>query len=159
MRIPPLALPLLNAARLVHLNTSGIPVPSSNAPVFCYQQRPPDRPQRPITTYHDCMLLARRLVSSGKPYAQMDFSRDPEMGFKTPYRLYGGTCVFEVDIDPEQTREKSWAASYHEIGIAAIEILAPCVVQPPHLGGVTKVGRDLVLDFRLYGLSIFKSTA
>ena len=61
--------------------------------------------------------------------------------------------MFEVDIDPEQTREKSWAASFYEIGLAATEILPPCVVQPPHLGGITKVGRDQVLDVRVYGLS------
>ena len=97
------------------------------------------------------MNLARSLVSGGKPYAQIDFSRDPELGFKTPYRLYGGSCVFEIDIDPEDDREKSWAASFWEIGMAAIEILPPCVVQRPHLGGLTKVGRDHVLDMLVYG--------
>ena len=59
--------------------------------------------------------------------------------------------MFEIDIDPEHDREKSWAASYYEIGMAAIEILPPCVVNEPHLGGLTKVGRDHVLDMRVYG--------
>ena len=60
--------------------------------------------------------------------------------------------MFEIDIDPEQDREKSWAASYWEIGMAAIDILPPCVVAPPHLGGLTKVGRDLILDLLVYGV-------
>ena len=103
------------------------------------------------------MNLARRLVSVGKPYAQIDFSRDPEFGFGTPYRLYGGSCIFEIDIDPEHYREKSWAASFYEIGMAATEILPPCVVDRPHLGGLTKVGRDHVLDMRVYGGPFHKS--
>ena len=96
---------------------------------------------------------------TGKPHAQIDFSRDDQVGVEVPYRLVHRTCVFEVDIDPEQTREEYWAASMWEIANAAIEILPPCVVQPPHLGGLTKVGRDNVLDFKLYGQALPRDTA
>ena len=100
------------------------------------------------------MKLARGLVSSGKPFAQIDFSQDPEAGLPTPYRLHGDSCVFEIDIDPEETREKFWAASYWEISEAAIDIFSHCVADPPHLtglGGMRKVGRDNVLDISVYG--------
>ena len=160
MLLPPLTLPLLNATSLLHLNTITAPETSrSNQDVWCFQQRPPPRLQRAITTYHDCMLLARRIVQGGKPESQIDFSRDEEVGLKVPYRLYGGTCVFEINIDPQEAREKSWAASYYEISLAAIEIFPPCVVRPPHLGGLTKVGRDQVLDLYVYGNTVFKQEA
>ena len=155
MLIPHLALPILNATYLLHLNGTPPAESSINTQVFCFQQLPPNRPQRLPTTYHDCLNLARSLVSGGKPYAQIDFSRDPEVGFETPYRIHSGSCVFEIDIDPQYYREKSWAASFYEIGIAAIDILPPCVVQPPHLGGLTKVGRDHVLDMLVYGAPPF----
>lgn len=108
------------------------------------------------------MKLARGLVSGGKPYAQIDFSRDPEVGMPTPYRLYGDSCVFEIDIDPEETRERYWAASFWEISEAAIDIFSHCVADPPHLtglGGTTKVGRDKVLDMSVYGNGNLKSNA
>lgn len=160
MLIPHLALPVLNATNLLLLNGTSPAEPSANNQVFCLQQLPPSKPQRLPTTYGDCMNLATRIVSGGKPYAQIDFSRDPGLGFETPYRLYGGTCVFEIDINPAHDTERSWAASFYEIGMTAIEILPPCVVDPPHLGGLTKVGRDRVLDMVVYGrpLHISKSS-
>lgn len=161
MLIPPLALPVLNATAILHLNAShSLSNPSANAEVFCWKQRPPGSPQRQLTSWHDCMQLAQRLVSSGKPKAQIDFSRDPGAGIPTPYRLYGGSCVFEIDIDPEQTREKSWAASFWEISTAAMDIFTQCVAERPHLiglGGITKVGRDQVLDISVYGQRASKS--
>ena len=105
------------------------------------------------------MNLARRLVSTGKPHAQVDFSRDAQVGLQTPWRVYEGFCTFEIYIDPEESREKSWAASFYEIGMAAIDIMAPCVAPKPHLGGTTKVGRDQVLDLKVYGHSFEKSTS
>ena len=109
-----------------------------------------------MTTYHDCMHLARNIVMSGKPYAQVDFSQNPKYGVKTPHRVISGSCVFEVDIDPkdlkpEQRDEKSWAASFYEISEAAIGIFGPCVIREPHMGGFTKVGRDQVLDLHVKG--------
>ena len=158
MHLPSLALPLLNATNTLLHNASSVHTPSDNGQVFCYVQRPPDLPQRAPATYVSCMNLARRLVATGKPHAQVDFSRDKELGLKTPWRVYGGFCVFEVYIDPENVREKSWAASFYEIGLAAIEIMTHCVVPEPHLGGITKVGRDHVLDLKVYGNSIDEST-
>lgn len=97
------------------------------------------------------MNLALRIVQTGKPHAAVDFSRNKRFGIEVPHRLVHGTCVFEVDIREEKTREDSWAASYWEIGNAAIDIFCICVNKPPHLGGLTKVGRDQVLDLKVYG--------
>ena len=104
------------------------------------------------------MNLALRLVRTGKPHAQMDFSRDDQLGIQTPWRVHENFCTFEIYIDPEESRERFWAASMYEIGMAAIEIMDPCVVPEPHLGGITKVGRDQVLDLKVYGRLLDKST-
>lgn len=108
------------------------------------------------------MKLAQGLISSGKPHAQIDFSGDPGAGLPTPYRLHGDSCTFEIDLDPEETREKSWAASFWEISEAAATILNHCVADKPFftgLGGTTKVGRDKVLDLDVYGNGALKSNA
>ena len=67
--------------------------------------------------------------------------------------------MFEIDIDPEQTREKSWAASYWEIANTAVDIIVPCISPEPHLGGITKVGRDHVLDLNVFGLAADECSA
>lgn len=148
MLLPPLTIPLLNATSLLLANSS-IDIPPKY-PVYCYQQRPADQPQRLRALSVDCFTLARRLVRRiPHPTEQIAFSHDPSKGLKVPRRFHEKTCEFEVNL-PEEARG-GWSASFADIAFGANEINAPCVHDGLHLGGLTKIGRKGKLDLHVYG--------
>ena len=159
MLLPSLALPLLNATIPYHTNISN-PLDISGdevGPDSCYQQRAPWQIQRPRTAFTECSRLRHQILLMEQIHVPAHFSREPKHGLKTPYQLFAGSCVFEVDIDPEQERmrewmgNKWWATSWNEILETTVSMLDCCVVWPPHLGGETHIGFYRVLELRVYG--------
>lgn len=77
------------------------------------------------------------------------FSHDPSKGVKVPKIFSEKTCVFEIDLPARY--EAYYEASFKDIAFGANEIAAPCIYEEPHLGGLTKIGDDGVLNLFVYG--------
>lgn len=85
----------------------------------------------------------------GNPISPITFSRDPSKGLKVPYIFKEKTCVIEVDLPPAIP---AWQASLRDIAFGSNEIVAPCVHDGDHLGGLTKIGQLApIIDLHVYG--------
>ncbi|KAL8778622.1 MAG: hypothetical protein Q9213_007341 [Squamulea squamosa] len=117
---------------------------------YCYQQRPADQPQRSKALALDCFTLARKLVRRlPRPKQQIEWSRDPAKGIKLPRTFSEKTCVFEIDMLNGGGRAAS--ASFADIAFGSNDIVAPCVHEEPHLGGLIKIGPNAALHLFVYG--------
>ena len=70
---------------------------------------------------------------------------------KLPKRFTEKTCVFQIDL-PRGRRLGVWEASFADIAFASNDIVAPCVHDGLHLGGMVKLGSAAVLDLYVYGV-------
>ena len=148
MLLPPLTLPVLNATSLFLANSS------SNAPfrnpVYCYEQRAAGQPQRIPALRIDCFTIAIRMAKRiHRADLPIKWSHDSSKGSKVPRKFFWKTCVLEIDLPPGQGG--AWEASFGDIALAANEIDIPCVHDDPHLGGLSKIGEESMLDIFLYG--------
>lgn len=148
MLLPPLTMPLLNATGLLLANSSSN-APFQN-PVFCYEQRTAGQPQRIPTLSIDCFTIGLRMVRrTARADLPIKWSHDSRKGSKVPRKFFWKTCVLEIDLPPGQGG--AWEASFADIALTATEIDAPCVHDGLHLGGLTKIGDESMLDIFLYG--------
>ncbi len=148
MLLPPLTLPLLNATGLFLANSSSN-APFQN-PVYCYEQRPAGQLQRFPALSVDCFTIGIRMVKRiHHADLPIKWSHDSSKGSKVPRKFFWKTCVLEIDLPPGQGG--AWEASFADIALTANEIDAPCVHDGLHLGGLSKIGDESMLDIYLYG--------
>ena len=145
MILPSITHGLLNATSLLLANLTG-----KHDPIYCYQQRPADQPQRLPVLSIDCFTLAQKILRGHRyPRQPLAWSRDATKGLELPRIFSDKTCVFELDLP--QGRRGAWEASLSDIAFASNDIVAPCVHDGVHLGGLTRVGPESMLILMVYG--------
>ena len=83
-----------------------------------------------------------------KALAPLSFGREPDAGFRVPYKWEEGDCTVEIDVLQEGEEEMSTFAAIFK---RAFDIAVHCVIKPPNLGGHGLVGENKQLGVVIRG--------
>ena len=122
------------------------------SPPRCY---PPDAPfNKP--KFDDCASLIDLIVVGDKASAPMQFSRDPQRGFRVPHGWINDTCTIVIDL----WNGKDDTMKLTEIAFTAATVMHFCIGRSghPNLDGRGFAGPTMSMTVILGGKKLVKET-
>ena len=122
--------------------------------IDCFRPSRPGLPQLQPLTYVTCEKAIHKIHLNEKALAPITFSQNPNAGFMVPHSWSHGNCVIIIDVvEPNAEETATFAAVFKRGFDLAIE----CVINPPHLGGRSKLGTSQMLDIMMVESNARKS--
>lgn len=144
-----LATPILTiSALLLPPNSTSQSLTSPRSLILCYDRRYATHSPAP----HDCVKIINDRIAIPTSVARRPrvFSRTPGSNFlKLPHTWDTARRQCDVTIDMPGTTTEIEEASLEDIKEAALDVLAECVYDGDHLGGVTHTGVGYRLQVRV----------